>query len=159
MDVSNQGLDLIKESEGLRLEAYLDGGGVPTIGYGTTHIDGEPVKLGMKITEEQATEYLRADVQDAVQHINDLVKVKLSQPQFDALVDFVYNLGDEAFAESTLLKHLNTGRFGDIQYQFLRWNHDNGKVVKGLTKRRLREAVLFGPFDRKTLIQTYKLDV
>ena len=159
MDISNQGLDLIKDSESLRLEAYLDTGGVPTIGYGTTRIDGKPVKMGMKINEEQAEQYLRADVKSSVEAVNKLVKVEITQHQFDALVDFVYNVGEHAFETSTLLRELNSGNADDVQHQLLRWNKDNGKVQKGLTRRRLKEAVLFGPRSRQTLIDDYGLDV
>lgn len=136
---SERGLDLTREFEGIRLQAYLDGGGVPTIGYGHT----KGVKLGQECTMAQAVQWLREDVQEAVDAVNRLVKVKINQAQFDALVDFVFNLGAGAFAKSTLLRMLNAYDYVGATAQFARWDKDNGKVVAGLTRRRAAEAKLF----------------
>ncbi len=136
---SERGLDLTREFEGIRLQAYLDGGGVPTIGYGHT----KGVKLGQECDMAQAVQWLREDVQEAVDAVNRLVKVKINQAQFDALVDFVFNLGAGAFAKSTLLRMLNAGDYTGAAGQFQRWNKDNGKVIAGLSRRRAAEARLF----------------
>src|SRR5574343_1083814 len=112
MRVSQSGIDLIKRFEGLRLEAYPDpaSGGEPwTIGYGTTRTPAGPVTPGMTITQAQAEEYLRDDLRFFESRINDLVKVPLSQAQFDALVSLTYNIGAGAFERSTLLRELNAG--------------------------------------------------
>jgi lysozyme len=91
----------------------------------------------------QAAGWLRADAQEAVDAVNRLVTVPLNQSQFDALVDFVFNLGAGAFSTSTLLRLLNGGDYAGAAGQFGRWNKDNGKVVAGLTRRRAAEAKLF----------------
>ena len=139
MDIGSKGIALIKGFEGFRADAYLDGGGVPTIGYGT--IKG--VKMGQTITEAQAEAFLRRDMGLAVSAISKAVTVTLSQDQFDALVCFAYNVGIGAFKGSTLLKLLNAGQYDQVPAQLLRWNKDNGQVVGGLTRRRKAEGTLF----------------
>jgi lysozyme len=139
MNYSQTGLQLTESSEGCKLDAYLDGGGVPTIGFGHT----KGVYLGMTCSQLQAEAWLLEDVQHAVGTVNSLVKVPLTQNQFDALVDFVFNLGSGAFNSSTLLRKLNAGDYAGANAEFGRWNHDNGKTVAGLTRRRAAEAALF----------------
>lgn len=139
MKISTAGLELIKGHEGLRLKAYLDTGRVPTIGYGHTH----NVKMGDTCTKEQAATWLGEDVFTAEQAVNRLVNVPLSQNQFDALVSFVYNVGSEAFAKSTMLRHLNHGDYSIAATQFDRWVYDNGRVINGLILRRADERALF----------------
>jgi lysozyme len=142
MHTSQRGIDLIKSSEGLRLTAYPDPatGGEPwTIGYGTTR----GVKPGMKITATQAEEYLKTDVGRFEPELAALVKVPLSQNQWDALMSFVYNLGSANLASSTLLKLLNAGDYARAADQFPRWNKAAGKEMPGLTKRRAAEQALF----------------
>ena len=133
-------LDIIKKSEGLRLEAYLPTpNDVPTIGYGHT----KGVRMWQRISLAQAEQFLLEDVDWAEDAVNSLVKVKLSQNQFDALVSFVFNIGAGAFSKSTLLKYLNAGDYGGAANQLLRWNKQAGKELKGLTKRRQEERALF----------------
>jgi len=139
MKIGQNGLNLIKASEGFRAQAYLDTGKVPTIGYGTTH----DVHLGQVITESQGEEFLKRDVSDAEHTIDTLVKVPLTQNQFDALVCFVYNIGEGQFKSSTLLRVLNAGHYDQVPAQLARWNKDNGRVLKGLVIRRANEAKLF----------------
>lgn len=139
MEYSDKGLSLTQTFEGLRLNAYQDGGGVWTIGYGHT----KDVKKGDVISAEQAASYLKADVAEAVVAVNKYVTVPITQNQFDALVDFTFNLGVTAFRYSTLLRLLNGGNTDGAAMQFKRWDHDNGVVVAGLTKRRKAEEVLF----------------
>lgn len=136
---SIKGINLIKSFEGFRADAYLDAVRVPTIGYGTTR----GVKMGQKITEAQAVALLQKDLEMFENAINRLVKVPLTQNQFDALASFVYNLGETNFAGSTLLKVINNGRFELAPEQFLRWNKAGGKVLNGLTRRRQAEADMF----------------
>lgn len=140
MNYSDTGIKLTTDFEGNKLEAYLDGGGVWTIGRGHT----KDVKKGDKITEAQSLSLFLEDVKEAMDAVNKLVRLPLTQGQFDALVDFVFNLGEAAFSRSTLLKYLNEGNFEAAVYEFQKWNHDNGKVVAGLTRRRKAEADLFG---------------
>ncbi len=139
MNISDNGLTFITEFEGLRLESYKDSGGVPTIGYGHT----KGVKIGDRISQYEALNLLRQDVENSVDAVNKLVKVTLTQNQFDALVDFVFNLGESAFARSTLLTQLNLRNYAGAAMEFLKWNHDNGKVVDGLTRRCQARMKLF----------------
>ena len=139
MELSDKGLTLIKDFESCRLTAYPDTNGVPTIGYG--HTAG--VKLGATCTQDQADEWLREDAQSAINTVNRLVTVLLSQSEFDALCSFVFNVGSGNFRGSTLLKLLNQGKYTEAAEQFKRWDKDNGKVVAGLLRRRLAEESEF----------------
>uniref|UniRef100_UPI000BB91675 lysozyme n=1 Tax=Enterobacter hormaechei TaxID=158836 RepID=UPI000BB91675 len=113
MQISENGLRLIKQFEGCRLRAYPDPstGAEPwTIGYGWTHpVDGKPVVPGMQINQATADRLLRCGVVEFAQVVNRAVKVKLNQNQFDALVSFCYNVGPHSFTTSTLLRQLNQG--------------------------------------------------
>jgi lysozyme len=159
MITSTAGRNLIKKFESLRLTGYLDAIGIPTIGYGTTIMEGREVRVGEHITEEEAERFFAKDLAKFENFVRDLVTVPLTQPQFDALVSFTYNLGPTNLRKSTLLRLLNSGRIKEAQGQFLRWNRAGGKVLKGLTRRRLAEAVLFGPLSAEQLIAMYKLVV
>lgn len=141
MKTSNNGIDLIKEFEGLCLTAYKCAAGVWTIGYGHT----EGVTGAMVITDATASELLAKDLEKFEAGVEGLVKVEINQNQFDALVSFAFNVGLGNLAKSTLLKKINSGRpVGEVQAEFLRWNKAGGKVLAGLTKRRNAEAYLFG---------------
>jgi len=141
---SNTGQSLIQKFEDLKLVAYMPTpNDVPTIGFGTTRINGRPVKLGQKISYEDAQQYFRQDLKFFEDVVNNSVKVPLSQNQFDALVSFVYNVGDGAFKNSTLLRLLNTGDYSGASKEFLKWNKQAGKVLRGLTVRRELEKQLF----------------
>jgi lysozyme len=137
---SENGLHFIREAEGCRLTAYQDSGGVWTIGVG--HTAG--VKPGQRATMAEVEEWLREDVGDSEDAVASLVKVALTQNQYDALVSFVFNLGATQFSDSTLLKKLNAGDYKGAQGQFKRWVYDNGEIQPGLVKRRNGEAMLFG---------------
>ncbi len=141
---SKQGLALTEQFEGLRLKAYQDANGVWTIGYGHT---GPDVHAGLSITQEQAEALLLQDVASAVAAVNRLVTVPLTQNQFDALVDFVFNVGAENFARSTLLRELNAGNTAGAAAQFLLWKWAGGVVSPGLLRRRQAEAALFESAD------------
>ncbi|MFW1762637.1 lysozyme [Acinetobacter calcoaceticus] len=144
MKTSNAGLNLIKGFEGKRLNAYDDGVGVWTIGFGTIkYPNGVRVRKGDTCTEQQAEDYLRNDLAKFEAAINKLVKAPLSQNQFDALASFTYNLGETNLANSTLLKKLNKGDYQGTADQFLVWNKAGGKVMKGLVHRREAERALF----------------
>ncbi|GAB2692562.1 lysozyme [Mucilaginibacter koreensis] len=151
MHLSIAGRQLIKNFEGLRLNAYQDSAGVWTIGYGSTHYtNGSPVKPGDHLTDEQQADHLFAiTLFDYEQTVNQLVKVKLTQHQFDALVSFTYNVGTGALQSSTLLKKLNQADYASAANQFLVWNKVTSpktgrKVISaGLKKRREQERALF----------------
>lgn len=136
---SQAAIDLVKRSEGLRLSAYRDVGGLPTIGYG--HTSG--VQMGQTITQKHADQLLADDLDIAGVHVEQLVKVPLSQGQFDALVDFVFNLGFARLRDSTLLRVLNKGDYQAAAQQFRFWVMAAGKVMPGLVTRRAAEAALF----------------
>ena len=145
MKTSKAGLDLIKEFESFRSAPYLCSAGVPTIGYGTTvYPNGIKVKLSdQKITQQLAESFLQFHVNAIEKDVSKLVKVTLTQNQLDALVSFAYNVGLNAFQDSTLLKLLNAGDIDGASKQFERWNKAGGKVSNGLTRRRNAEKALF----------------
>ncbi len=136
--------NLIKESEGCVLTAYQDVTGVWTIGYGfTSSVIAGGVHQGMTITQDQADQLLTEVVQPFAAHINQVVEVELTQNQFDALVDYTYNLGTANLDESTLLKDVNEGDFAQAAQQFPLWVLAGGTVQPGLVTRRQREQTLF----------------
>jgi lysozyme len=132
--------DLIQQSEGLRLTAYRDTGGVLTIGYGHT---GPDVYEGQTITKAEAERLLRQDMQTAANAVREFVGVPLSPAQFDALTSFVFNVGRAAFARSTLLRKLNARDYAGAAAEFDRWVYDNGRKLPGLVARRAEERALF----------------
>lgn len=140
MRTSEKGIEFIKLSEGLLLKAYQDSGGVWTIGYGHT----KGVKKGDQITEFMATEYLKDDLRASEQAVNLYVTSEIDQSQFDALVSFTFNLGPGNLKSSTLLKRVNADpNDPDIERQFKRWIYCKGVILKGLVKRREREAAMY----------------
>ena len=143
LKTSEVGKDLIRSFEGFRAIAYICPAGVPTIGYGTTKINGKSVQLGMKITTQEADVFLEADLQQFEDAVRSNVLTKLTQNQFDALISFVYNVGITNFVKSTLLKKLNANKFDEAADEFLRWNKSKKKVLPGLTRRRNAERDLF----------------
>lgn len=149
MPICKEAESLIKNSEGFRLEAYLCPANVWTIGWGSTEIDGKPVKKGLKITEKKAQEQFDKDVEYRVKAVLGMVKKPLNENQLGALVSLAYNIGLWAggFQTSTLLRQLNLGNYQNAADQFLRWNKAtvNGKLVvlAGLVTRRAKERALF----------------
>lgn len=139
MTPSQDAISLVKASEGLRLSAYQDVGGVLTIGYGHT----ADVTEGMVITVDQAETLLQADLAEAARCVESLVTVPLTQGQFDALCDFVFNLGERDLERSTLLLLLNAGNYQAAANQFRVWVMAAGEVLPGLVKRRAAERELF----------------
>jgi lysozyme len=139
-EIGKGGLDLIKEFEGLKLRAYLCPAKVWTIGYGST---GPHVTPGKVITEKQAEELLKDDLDRFEKAVTRLVRVPLRQNQYDALVSFAFNCGIAALESSTLLKRVNARLFDNAVTEFAKWNKGGGKVLAGLTRRRAAEAALF----------------
>jgi lysozyme len=140
MKISDKGLKLIKDFEGLKLTSYLCPANVWTIGYGST---GPHVKQGMTITEKEAEDLLKEDVKRFEECVTDAVEVDLTQDEFDALVSFSFNVGCGAFMGSTLLRLLNAGNKQAAAQQFPRWNKAAGQVLAGLTRRREAEKALY----------------
>ena len=145
MKISAMGLELIKEFEGFSANAYLCPAKIPTIGYGNTfYANGTKVKLGEQISKTDALELLEKVVnKDFADKIFPLIKVKVSQNQFDAMVSLAYNIGVGNFSKSTLLKKINSSDFDGASNEFLKWNKSGGKELLGLTRRRKREFDLF----------------
>ena len=144
MQTSEKGIALIKQFEGCKLTAYQDSVGVWTIGYGWTQpVDGKPIRAGMTIKQETAERLLKTGLVSCESDVSRLVKVDLTQGQFDALVSFTYNLGARSLSTSTLLRKLNAGDYAGAADEFLRWNKAGGKVLNGLTRRREAERALF----------------
>lgn len=131
---------MIMKHEGCKLKAYVCPAGVLTIGYGHT---GKDVKAGMEITQAEAERLLLSDMDKFCAAVERLVKVKLSDNQFAALVSLCFNIGDGAFGKSTLLKKLNAGDIIGATQEFPKWNKGGGKVLPGLVKRREDEQRLF----------------
>ena len=138
MHMSQGGLDnLLKKFEGCKLKAYHCPAGVCTIGYGHTSAAGAPeVVDGMIITQAVADAILKRDIVKYEIAVMDLVKVKLTQNQFDVLVDFAYNAGVGNLKSSTMLKKINSGDFDAVPAELMKWTKGGGKVLPGLVRRR-----------------------
>jgi lysozyme len=141
--INAESKELLKRLEGLKLEAYQDSGGVWTIGYGTTR----DVTPGLHITQGTAEHLLDMDLLRFERCVSEAVRVDLSDNQFGALVIFAYNVGEQAFKTSTLLRKLNDGLYEEVPAQLARWNkvRVNGKLERsqGLANRRAAEAGLW----------------
>jgi lysozyme len=141
MKTSQKGIELIKEFEGFKPEAYICPAGVLTIGYGHT----KGVKAGQSITERQAEQFLKEDLADAENVVMKYAgKSAINQNRFDALVSFVFNLGERNFKISTLLKIVRkTPESPCIRAEFEKWIYSNGNAMNGLLRRRKAEAELY----------------
>lgn len=140
------GLNLIKRFEGCKLKAYLCSAGVPTIGYGATYYkDGTKVKLGDKITQEEADELLNWMVDNEYEpFVKKVVTSEINPYQTDALSSFAYNCGTGNLKKSTLLKKVNADPNDPaIANEFAKWNKSKGQVLAGLTRRRKAETTLY----------------
>lgn len=139
MNYSGQGEGMTARFEGCRLKAYLDSAGVPTIGYG--HIEG--VKLGDECSQAQADAWLEQDILRVVAQLNRDLKVRVTQGEFDSLVDFAFNLGLHALEHSTLWAKLGAGDIQGAAAEFPRWSMAGGQRIAGLLTRRLAEQAEF----------------
>jgi lysozyme len=121
--LSDEGRKVLADREGMRLEAYKDSVGVWTIGLGHTSAAGPPkVTPGLTITEDQAWEIFRRDVQTFRAQLRGAIKVPVEQHQFDALASFIYNIGAGGFKGSTALKRLNQGDYAGCAQAMLMWS-------------------------------------
>ena len=139
MNISQEGISLIKKFEGCELEAYKCAAGVWTIGYGHT----KDVKEGDSILKEDAESMLVHELQKYCNDVDIAVKVDLKQNEFDALVSWTYNLGLTNLNSSTMLRVLNEGKHDEVPAQMKRWNKASGQVKQGLVRRREAEALMF----------------
>lgn len=133
-------IKLISTFEGLSLTSYKDSGKVLTIGYGHT---GKDVLEGQEITVETAKGLLSKDIDTTFRAMAKAVTVDLTDNQFNALMSFCFNVGAQAFIDSTLLEYLNKKNFTKVGKEFLKWCHVKGRVNAGLLKRRETESTLF----------------
>ncbi len=154
MQMSEKGKELLAEWEGVELKVYKDVAGLPTIGVGhlltqdeltsgKILIRGEPIRYADGLTKTQAMDLLDQDLERFEEAVNESGKVDLKQNQFDALVSFTFNVGSNAFRNSTLLRLLNQGNYSDVPNQLRRWVHSGGQKVQGLVKRRENEIELW----------------
>lgn len=142
--VNDATLSLTKRSETLRLKAYLDPVGIPTIGYGhTAGVTLADVQAGRTITEAMADQLLRSDMGSAESAVERLVTASLTDGQFGALVDFAFNCGNTAFSKSTLLRLVNAGQFAAVPGELKKWHFGGGASLPGLVTRRGVEALLW----------------
>jgi lysozyme len=137
--INAEGLALLRQWEGCRLDAYRDIGGVWTIGYGHTRT----ARQGMTITQEQAESLLREDLHVFEAAVADAVHVDLTDNQFAALVSWAYNVGVSAMRRSSLIRRLNAGDYDAVPAELAKWNRVKGQVVRGLSNRRAAEAGLW----------------
>ncbi len=146
MKISQAGKDLIISFEGIRLEAYKCPAGVWTIGVGSTV---PAVHAGEVITKQQALARFDKDLAKFENAVDRLVKVPLTQNQFDALVSFTFNVGEGALAKSTLLKKLNAGDYDAVPSELMKWTKGGGKELPGLVRRRRAEAAMWRGVDER----------
>ena len=154
MRISEDGQKVLAQIEGVKRNVYNDVAGLPTIGVGhlltkdelssgKITIQGQPVKYGNGLTDQQVMDLLSQDLTRFNKAVSDSVTVPLEQHQFDALVSFTFNIGVGAFKSSTLLKRLNAGEYNDVPAQLHRWIYAGSKKVTGLINRRDKEAELW----------------
>lgn len=146
MKLNSVGYNLIKEFEGLSLKPYKCQANISTIGYGSTFYEnGTKVKLtDAPITKQRAEQLLKNTADKFAERVAVLITKPVTQNQFNALVSFAFNVGVSALKISTLLKLVNNNpNDGNIAKEFLRWNKVNGRVVQGLTNRRIKESALY----------------
>lgn len=142
------GKDFIANQEGVRYRSYKDSVGLDTTGIGhLINLKTERHLLTKVLNKQEVYELFEKDIKYREQQVSELVKVKLTQNQFNAIFSLVFNIGVEAFKQSTLLKLLNMGMHKEACSQFIRWNKEtkNGVLVPsfGLTRRRNEEMKLF----------------
>jgi len=142
MEPSSDCVKLVKESEGFRSKPYRDAAGLGTVAFGHKILPHEDFSAG--VTIEQGEEILWKDLCQAADSVDLLVKVSLTQGQYDALCDFVFNEGAGRLKDSTLLRKLNMGLYDQIPAELARWNLAGGKVLPGLVVRRQKEIDLWG---------------
>jgi len=141
MTFSQDCVDLVKQSEGFSAHPYRDSAGYGTVGYGHKIVAGEDFEDGLTVSEAETL--MREDLDKAAHAVNELVKVPLTQGQFDALADFTFNLGGANLRNSTLLRKLNSGYADEVPAELLRWIYAGGEKLSGLIVRRQREVDLW----------------
>lgn len=159
MKINQATIDLVKEFEGFKANAYKCPAGVWTIGYGTTAAAGVGIdpKPGMSVTKAEAEGYLQAALDKFADQIAPSITAPINENEFGAFVSLAYNIGPGAFRKSTALSAFNAGDKAKAAKAILLWNKAGGKVLKGLTRRREAERKLFltsvsGNFEGRTSV-------
>lgn len=147
MNVSDRAVELNADFEGFFENAYLCPAKVWTVGYGTTYLNGRPVRPGDKMTKTEAKAYMKKELQEylqnALKYVNKEIAAKLNQNQLDSIALFTYNVGVGNFAKSSFLKLMNAGDLVGAPEKMLLWDKAKGKVLRGLQRRRKVERDLF----------------
>lgn len=145
MNINQAAVDLVKEFEGFRANAYRDAVGVWTIGYGTTAMAGVGIKpaMGMTISKSDAEAYLHAALNKFAAQISPSITAPVNENEFGAFVSLAYNIGPGAFKKSTALREFNAGNKQKAADAILLWDKAGGKVLRGLKRRREAERKLF----------------
>ncbi len=145
MKISEKGINLIKHFEGCHLKPYRDPIGLYTIGWGHLIGDGKslPIEWFRELTQDEADELLKKDLVRFERGVERLCPFNLTQPRFDALVSFAFNLGLGNLQASTLRRKHNRSDVLGAANEFPRWNKAGGKVLRGLTRRREAEKALY----------------
>lgn len=145
MKVNQATVDLVKQFEGFRAEAYRDPVGVWTVGYGTTAAAGLGIvpKQGMRITEAEAGKLLKRGLEKFAREISPVITAPINENEFGAFLSLAYNIGHGAFARSTALRRFNAGDKRGAADAILMFNKAGGKVMRGLERRREAERALF----------------
>lgn len=145
LKLDEEGREFIKKHEAFSATAYRDQGGVWTIGYGFTYYpDGTPISPDDSMTRSEANFYFNQLVRTYEYAVHDAVEVSLSQSQYNALVSFAYNVGIEAFNNSSVLRNVNTDPLSEkVKHSFLKWIYVKGKPSRGLIYRRKKEIELY----------------
>jgi len=141
--VTRHGIELIKRFEGFEPRIYLDAAGYPTIGFGHLVREYEREAFKNGISEATGEELLINDIIAAEQAVLRLIKVSLTDGQFDALVSFTFNLGGGALQRSTLRRKVNREEHADVPVELMKWVWAGGRKLKGLLKRRRAEVLLY----------------
>lgn len=143
MNINEDGLELIKQFEGVKLKVYRDPVGIPTVGVGHVVQPHDNLHVGDIVSAERVDAFLRADVGVAERAVMELVQVTITSNQFSALVSFTFNVGRGALLRSTLLRKLNVENYDGAAAEFNRWTRAKGRVLPGLVRRRAAERALF----------------
>ncbi len=146
--ITQDGINLIKRFEGFEPNIYLDATGLPTIGYGHLLRQGEAEMFKSGISPEAGEALLIKDVLSAEQAVLRLIRVPLTDGQFDALVSFTFNLGSGALQRSTLRRKVNREEHEEVPEQFLRWVWAGGRRLRGLVRRREAESFCYKSFSQ-----------
>ena len=143
--ISQNGLNFISSFEGFRTNVYQDSKGVWTIGFGSTYdLNGKPITAQtLPVTREVALKMLLAHLKGVESFMQKTVAILLNQNEYDAICSFIYNVGSGNFQKSTLLKKLNLSDRAGAANEFIKWNKSGGKIIAGLTRRRIAEKELF----------------